>query len=86
PIIVYTSLMAFMGPWMDFIFARIIMGDDVTNYPGAIGLYSMMTKTTANSLFMSFTAGCVLVAIPITLLFIYMQKYYVQGITSGSVK
>ncbi len=45
-----------------------------------------MTKTTANSLFMSFTAGCVLIAIPITLLFIYMQKYYVQGITSGSVK
>ncbi|HCE12807.1 MULTISPECIES: sugar ABC transporter permease [unclassified Enterococcus] len=86
PIIVYTSLMAFMGPWMDFIFARIIMGDDVKNYTVAIGLYSMMTKTTANSLFMSFTAGCVLIAIPITLLFIYMQKYYVQGITSGSVK
>jgi len=86
PIIVYTALMAFMGPWMDFIFAKIIMGDDVKDYTVAIGLYSMMTKTTANSLFMSFTAGCVLIAIPITLLFIYMQKYYVEGITSGSVK
>lgn len=86
PIIVYTALMAFMGPWMDFIFAKIIMGDDVKNYTVAIGLYSMMNKTTANSLFMSFTAGCVLIAIPITLLFIYMQKYYVEGITSGSVK
>lgn len=86
PIVVYTALMSFMAPWMDFIFARIIMGDDVKNYTVAIGLYSMMTKTTANSLFMSFTAGCVLIAVPITLLFIYMQKYYVQGITSGSVK
>ena len=86
PIIVYTSLMAFMGPWMDFIFARIIMGDDVKNYTVAIGLYSMMTKTTANSLLCPLPAGCVLIAIPITLLFIYMQKYYVQGITSGSVK
>jgi len=86
PIIVYTALMAFMGPWMDFIFAKIIMGDDVKDYTVAIGLYSMMTKTTANSLFMTFTAGCVLIAIPITLLFIYMQKYYVEGITSGSVK
>ncbi|APX72752.1 sugar ABC transporter permease [Companilactobacillus allii] len=86
PIIVYTALMAFMGPWMDFIFAKIIMGDDVKDYTVAIGLYSMMSKTTANSLFMSFTAGCVLIAIPITLLFIYMQKYYVEGITSGSVK
>ncbi|BCA86440.1 sugar ABC transporter permease [Enterococcus saigonensis] len=86
PIIVYTALMAFMAPWMDFIFAKIIMGDDVKNYTVAIGLFSMMNKTTANSLFMSFTAGCVLIAIPITILFIFMQKYYVEGITSGSVK
>src|SRR5699024_1582671 len=86
PIIVYTSLMAFIGPWMDFIFAKVIMGDKVENYTVAIGLYSMMTKTTANSLFMSFTAGCVMIAIPITILFIYMQKFYVEGITAGSVK
>lgn len=86
PIIVYTALMAFMAPWMDFIFAQIIMGDNVKNYTVAIGLFSMMTKTTANSLFMAFTAGCVLIAIPITILFIFMQKYYVEGITSGSVK
>ena len=86
PIIVYTALMAFMAPWMDFIFARIIMGDKIQNYTVAIGLYTMMTRTTANALFMTFTAGCVLIAIPITLLFIYMQKYYVEGITSGSVK
>ena len=86
PIIVYTALMAFMAPWMDFIFAKIIMGDDVVKYTVAFGLYTMMTRTTANSLFMTFTAGCVLIAIPITLLFIYMQKFYVEGITSGSVK
>lgn len=86
PIIVYTALMAFMAPWMDFIFAKIIMGDHVEKYTVAIGLYTMMTRTTANSLFMTFTAGCVLIAIPITLLFIYMQKFYVEGITSGSVK
>jgi arabinogalactan oligomer/maltooligosaccharide transport system permease protein len=86
PIIIYTAMIAFMVPWMDFIFARIIMGDNVKNYTVAIGLYSMMTKSTANTYFMAFTAGCVLIAIPITLLFIYMQKYYVEGITSGSVK
>ncbi|HRL51866.1 MAG TPA: sugar ABC transporter permease, partial [Enterococcus aquimarinus] len=68
PMIVYTSLMTFMGPWMDFIFAKIIMGDKVQNYTVAIGLFTMMTRTTANSLFMAFTAGCVLIAIPITIL------------------
>lgn len=86
PMIVYTSLMTFMGPWMDFIFAKIIMGDKIENYTVAIGLFTMMTRTTANSLFMAFTAGCVLIAIPITILFIFMQRFYVEGITSGSVK
>ncbi len=86
PIIVYTALMAFMGPWMDFLFAKVILGDKVEKYTVAIGLYTMMTKNTANSLFVAFTAGCVLIAIPITLVFIFMQKFYVEGITSGSVK
>jgi arabinogalactan oligomer/maltooligosaccharide transport system permease protein len=86
PMIVYTSLMAFMAPWMDFIFAKIIMGDKTDNYTVAIGLFTMMTRTTSNSLFMAFTAGCVLIAIPITILFIIMQRFYVEGVTSGSVK
>ncbi|GEB39753.1 hypothetical protein LLA04_01410 [Leuconostoc lactis] len=62
------------------------MGDNVKNYTVAIGLYSMMTKETANSLFMSFAAGAVIIAIPITILFIVLQRFYVSGVTSGSVK
>ncbi|MDR3191393.1 MAG: sugar ABC transporter permease [Lactobacillaceae bacterium] len=86
PIIVFTALTAFIGPWMDFIFAQVIMGDNVQNYTVAIGLYSMMTKETANSLFMSFAAGSVIIAVPITILFIVLQRFYVSGVTSGSVK
>ena len=74
-----------MGPWMDFIFAKVIMGDKVENYTVAIGLFSMMTKSTANSLFMAFTAGCANCH-SITILFILMQRFYVEGVTSGSVK
>uniref|UniRef100_UPI00403F7D6C sugar ABC transporter permease n=1 Tax=Candidatus Enterococcus willemsii TaxID=1857215 RepID=UPI00403F7D6C len=86
PIIVYTALQAFMMPWMDFIFAKVIMGDQVQKYTVAIGLFSMMTRENADNLYMAFTAGCVLIAIPITALFIFLQKYYVEGITGGSVK
>lgn len=86
PIIVYTSLMAFMNPWMDFIFARVIMGDNIEKYTVAIGLYSMINKETAQHMYTTFAAGCLIVAIPITILFIYLQKYYVEGITGGSVK
>lgn len=86
PIIVYTALLAFMGPWIDFIFAQVILGDATSKYTVAIGLFSMLQPDTINNWFMAFTAGSVLIAIPITLLFIFMQKYYVEGITGGSVK
>ncbi|MNE16170.1 Maltose transport system permease protein MalG [compost metagenome] len=86
PIIVYTILMSFTAPWMDFIFAKVIMGDNIEKYTVAIGLYSMMTRSSANSNYMAFAAGCVLIAVPISLLFMKLQEYYVEGITSGSVK
>ncbi|MCU9533916.1 sugar ABC transporter permease [Streptococcus sp. CSL10205-OR2] len=86
PIIVYTALLAFMGPWIDFIFAQVILGDATSKYTVAIGLFSMLQPDTINEWFMAFTAGSVLIAIPITLLFMFMQKYYVEGITGGSVK
>ncbi|OFI48958.1 sugar ABC transporter permease [Floricoccus tropicus] len=86
PIIVYTALMSFMGPWMDFIFAKVILGDQVEKYTVAIGLFTMVTQDKINTWFTTFTAGCVIIAVPITLLFIFMQKYYVEGITSGGVK
>ncbi|HEN7965814.1 TPA: sugar ABC transporter permease [Streptococcus agalactiae] len=86
PIIVYTALIAFMGPWMDFIFAKVILGDATSKYTVAIGLFSMLQQDTINQWFMSFTAGSVIIAIPITILFMFMQKYYVEGITGGSVK
>lgn len=86
PIIVYTALLAFMGPWVDFIFAQVILGDATSKYTVAIGLFSMLQPDTINEWFMPFTAGSILIAVPITILFIFMQKYYVEGITGGSVK
>ena len=46
----------------------------------------MLQADSINNWFMAFAAGSVLIAIPITILFIFMQKYYVEGITGGSVK
>lgn len=86
PIIVYTSLMTFMIPWMDFIFAQVILGQQKQKYTVAIGLFTMLQPDKINHWFMPFTAGCVIIAIPITLLFMVMQKYYVEGITAGGVK
>lgn len=88
PIIVYTALMSFTGPWMDFIFARVILGEQNTHlHTVAVGLYYMMYgQIVDTSRFTVFAAGCVCVAIPIVALFMYLQKYYIEGSTAGSVK
>ena len=86
PIVVYTVLTSFIGPWTDFILAKIIMGDNLENYTVAIGLQKMITLEFKTEYFKQFLAGSVLVAVPVTILFLFMQKYYVEGVTAGGVK
>lgn len=86
PIIVYTVLTSFLAPWMDFIFASVIMGDNYKNYTVALGLFKMLEREFINDYYTQFAAGCVLVSIPIALLFVCMQKYYVEGVSGGAVK
>lgn len=86
PIIIYTVLTSFMVPWVDFIFVSVLMKDNYNNYTIALGLYQMLTRENIYLYFTRFCAGAVLIAIPITILFIIMQKYYVEGVTGGAVK
>ena len=88
PIIIYQALMSFTGPWMDFIFAKVILGPSNKSYwTVSVGLYSMLFGAQSNpSLFTQFAAGCVCVAVPIVTLFMFLQKYYVEGVTAGAVK
>ena len=87
PIIVYTVISSFMVPWMDFVFAKLILNAGISNYyTVAIGLYKMLDKSLINSYFTIFCCGGVIVSIPISILFYVMQKFYVEGITGGAVK
>ncbi len=87
PIIVYTVISSFLGPWMDFVFAKMILNAGISeNYTVAIGLYKMLDKSLINSYFTIFCCGGVLVSIPISVLFFIMQKFYVEGVTGGAVK
>ena len=85
PMIVYQIITAFMGPWMDFIFAKIIVRAEAKYYTVSIGLYRMLEMEYVNNWFTRFCAGAVMVAIPITILFIITQKFY-QEAMAGSVK
>lgn len=85
PIIVNTLVTAFMGPWLDFIFCRVIAGTEAKYFTVAVGLWNMLTKENIQIFYTRFFAGAVLVSIPISILFIATQKYYADGL-SGAVK
>ncbi len=87
PIIVYTVLTTFIAPWCDFIFVNTII-NDADKYTVALGLYRMINaeKSSFNEYFTVFCAGATVVGAIIVVLFMNMQKYYVEGITSGSAK
>ncbi|MBE5809439.1 MAG: ABC transporter permease subunit [Clostridiales bacterium] len=87
PIVVYTVISSFLYPWMDFVYASLIMSSGVAaDKTVALGLFSLVDKVNRNRYFAQFCAAGVIVSIPISVLFIIMQRFYVEGITSGSVK
>ena len=87
PIVIYTLLTAFMSPWGDFMFAKYIAHNTSEGMNVAVGLQSLIsTPQMLSAHYTEFCAGGVLVAVPITILFMCLQKYYVEGVTGGAVK
>ena len=86
PIVVYTVLTTFIAPWTDFILAKMLLRDAIDKYTVALVLWNMTDKDKIDTFFYNFCAGAVVVAVPITALFLKMQKFYVEGITGGAVK
>lgn len=85
PIIISSALSAFMAPWIDFIFAKVICRANANEYTVAIGMWQMLDKTYINDWYMRFLAAAVLISIPISILFMFMQRFYADGM-SGAVK
>ena len=86
PIVIYTILTAFMAPWGDFVFARYVSFGTSSGMNVAVGMYNWLQQDMIGARFTMFCAGGVVVAIPVTILFMCLQKYYVEGVTGGAVK
>jgi arabinogalactan oligomer/maltooligosaccharide transport system permease protein len=86
PIIIYTALVAFMAPWCDYVFASYVAFGYDKSYNVAVAMQRWVWTNDYQGYFTRFCAGGVLVAIPVTILFIFLQKYYVEGVTGGAVK
>lgn len=86
PIVIYTVLMGFMAPWGDFMLASYLIHENSAGMSVAVGMYEWLSKTMVNSHYTMFCAAGVIVAIPVTAVFLALQKYYVEGVTGGAVK
>jgi arabinogalactan oligomer/maltooligosaccharide transport system permease protein len=86
PIVIYTILTAFMAPWGDFVFAAYIAHAKEAGMNVAVGLNSWLDKDHIVKYYTRFCAGGVMVAVPVSILFMCLQKYYVEGVTGGAVK
>lgn len=85
-IIIYTILMGFMAPWGDFMMASYIIHENSQGMSVAVGMYEWLSKTNLNTHYTMFCAAGVIVAIPVIIVFLALQKYYVEGVTGGAVK
>ena len=83
PIAVYTLIVSFMAPWTDYIFAKVIMGQNRDYYTIAIGLWTMLEREFISTYYTQFFAGCVLISIPIATLFLLTQKFYAESLAGG---
>ena len=85
-IIIYTILMGFMAPWGDFMLASYLIHENSAGMSVAVGMYEWLSKTMVNTNYTMFCAAGVVVAVPVTTVFLCLQKYYVEGVTGGAVK
>ena len=86
PIVIYTVLMGFMAPWGDFMMASFLIHENSAGMNVAVGTFEWLSKTMVNTNYTLFCAAGVIVAIPVTAVFLMLQKYYVEGVTGGAVK
>ncbi len=84
PIMAVSGLIVFVGIVSEFLFASIFL-TDTNSKTVANGLYGLLDGDRSNNLGV-FAAGALLVAIPVILLFLYLQRFIVGGITAGGVK
>jgi len=84
PMITFLAVGTFMAPWMDYILPRLLISSD-SKKTLAIGLFELISSETNNN-FTMFASGAILVAVPITLLYLALQRFLIQGIAAGANK
>jgi arabinogalactan oligomer/maltooligosaccharide transport system permease protein len=83
PILTFLAVTSFSGPWMDFIFPKMVLRSP-ENQTLALGLFSFVTDK--NNDFTNFAAGSLIVAVPFVIFFLLTQKSLIASLASGAMK
>jgi len=83
PAVAVTALFSFMTGWNEFILAATFLEEEV-KYTAPVGLKFFVGGF--SSLWGYFAAGSIIVSLPVVVLFLFLQKYLVSGLTAGGVK
>ncbi len=76
-------IMVFMGTWNDFLWPRIVTSSEAL-YTLPVGLAQLQMKNTSNEA--QIMAGTVLTALPMIIVFLFMQRQFIEGMTAGALK
>lgn len=83
PILVTLGLFTFLGTWNDFLWPLIALTDE-SMYTLPVSLANLMLEHSRDPELMM--AGSVITIIPVIIIFLALQRYYIKGIMMGSVK
>lgn len=84
PAVATLAILTFLGSWNNFLWPLVVaQTEKMYTLPVALSLYSVGSNGTYYGLLM---AGSVLVVTPILVLFLFLQRYFVQGITMTGLK
>ncbi|TDC37961.1 sugar ABC transporter permease [Micromonospora sp. 15K316] len=85
PILAVTGLLAFIGTVNEFLMANVFL-TDTGSKTLAVGMYGLLQGDERNNNFGIFAAATLLTAIPTVVVFQFLQRYIVSGLTAGAVK
>ena len=84
PIISFVAVTQFMGPWMDYILPSFVIRSE-ENWTLAVGIFAFINDVQRQN-YPAFAAAALMVAVPITILYITFQRFLIEGITAGANK
>jgi arabinogalactan oligomer/maltooligosaccharide transport system permease protein len=84
PALAIAFLFNFSQAWNEYLIARVILGSQESILTWPLGLQRMIGQYLSQ--WGQYNAGALIVSVPVMLLFLYMSKYMISGLTLGSVK